>query len=64
MKINTHHPHWPAFIKRTNILTGGADCHNLKLLSLALFVFGIFLVDHIEATLSAHNLVFRGTLLD
>ena len=34
------------------------------LLSLTLFVFGVFLVDHIEATLSADNLVLRGTLLD
>ena len=34
------------------------------MLSLALFVFGIFLVDHIEATLATDDLVVGGTLLD
>ena len=36
----------------------------VDLLSLTLFVFGIFLVDHIEAALAANDFVLGGTLLD
>ena len=43
---------------------GASGSQTIVLLSLTLFVFGIFLVDHIEATLAANDFVLRGTLLD
>lgn len=64
MKMSAHHPMGVSFTDAPISCRERLIFNSFRLLSLTLFVFWIFLVDHIEATFAADNLVLGGTLLD